>query len=86
MRIQLLPSTFDGHGRATAEQRLTCFLIDDCVAIDAGSIAIALTAEQRADKRAVEVRYLIDRTELAALGERLGWAPRRSAVASGIER
>jgi cAMP phosphodiesterase len=32
---------------ATLEQRLTCFLIDDCVAIDAGSIAIALTNEQR---------------------------------------
>ena len=47
MKIQLLPSTFDAEGRATLEQRLTCFLIDDCVAVDAGSIAIALTAEQR---------------------------------------
>jgi cAMP phosphodiesterase len=47
VRIQLLPSTFDGQGHATAEQRLTCFLVDDCVAIDAGSIAIALTEEQR---------------------------------------
>ena len=48
MRIQLLPSTFDAQGVATLEQRLTCFLIDDCVAVDAGSIAIALTNEQRA--------------------------------------
>lgn len=47
MRIQLLPSTFDARGVATLEQRLTCFLIDDCVAVDAGSIAIALTNEQR---------------------------------------
>ncbi len=47
MKIQLLPSTFDAQGHATLEQRLTCFLIDDCVAVDAGSIAIALTAEQR---------------------------------------
>ncbi len=47
MRIQLLPSTFDAQGMATLEQRLTCFLIDDCVAVDAGSIAIALTNEQR---------------------------------------
>ena len=47
MRIQLLPSTFDAQGVATLEQRLTCFLIDDCVAVDAGSIAIALTDEQR---------------------------------------
>ena len=57
MRIQLLPSTFDGHGRATVEQRLTCFLIDDCVAIDAGSIAIALTAEQRERVRDVVVTH-----------------------------
>jgi len=47
VKIQLLPSTFDAQGHATLEQRLTCFLIDDCVAVDAGSIAIALTAEQR---------------------------------------
>lgn len=47
MRIQLLPSSFDGNGLATLDQRLTCYLIDDCVAVDAGSIGIALTAEQR---------------------------------------
>jgi cAMP phosphodiesterase len=47
MRIQLLPSTFDSQGHATSEQRLTCFLIDECVAVDAGSIALALTSEQR---------------------------------------
>ena len=47
MRIQLLPSTFDAQGMATLEQRLTCYVIDDCVAVDAGSIAIALTNEQR---------------------------------------
>ena len=47
MRIQLLPSTFDAQGVATLEQRLTCFLIDDCVAVDAGSIAIALSNNHR---------------------------------------
>jgi len=47
VKIQLLPSTFDAQGHATLEQRLTCFLIDDCVAVDAGSIAIALTEDQR---------------------------------------
>lgn len=47
MRIQLLPSTFDAQGVATLEQRLTCFLIDDCVAVDAGSIALALPNERR---------------------------------------
>lgn len=57
MRIQLLPSTFDANGHATAEQRLTCFLIDSRVAIDAGSIAIALTAEQRASIRDIIVTH-----------------------------
>jgi ribonuclease BN (tRNA processing enzyme) len=47
VNIQLLPSTFDARGHATAEQRLTCFLVDDCVAIDAGSVALALTDRQR---------------------------------------
>ena len=48
MKIQLLPSTFDESGRATLEQRLTCFLIDDRVAVDAGSIALALNDAQLA--------------------------------------
>ena len=57
MRIQLLPSTFDGQGRATQEQRLTCFLIDDSIAIDAGSLAIALTPEQRQMVRNIIVTH-----------------------------
>jgi ribonuclease BN (tRNA processing enzyme) len=57
VRIQLLPSTFDGQGVATLEQRLTCFLIDDCVAVDAGSIAIALTNEQREKVRDIIVTH-----------------------------
>ncbi|MFN2531735.1 MAG: MBL fold metallo-hydrolase [Pyrinomonadaceae bacterium] len=57
MRIQLLPSTFDGQGRATLEQRLTCFLIDDCVAVDAGSIAIALTPDQRTKVRDIIITH-----------------------------
>lgn len=57
MKVQLLPSTFDGNGRATLEQRLTCYLIDDCVAIDAGSIAIALTAEQQNQVRDIIVTH-----------------------------
>ena len=57
MKIQLLPSTFDDQGHATLEQRLTCFLIDDCVAVDAGSIAIALTANQRDTVRDIIVTH-----------------------------
>jgi cAMP phosphodiesterase len=57
VRIQLLPSTFDAQGVATLEQRLTCFLIDDCVAVDAGSIAIALTNEQRSKVKDIIVTH-----------------------------
>jgi ribonuclease BN (tRNA processing enzyme) len=57
MKIQLLPSSFDSHGRATAEQRLTCFLIDDRVTVDAGSIAIALSDEQRQTVRDIIVTH-----------------------------
>jgi len=57
VRIQLLPSTFDARGVATLEQRLTCFLVDDCVAVDAGSIAIALTNEQRSKVRDIIVTH-----------------------------
>jgi cAMP phosphodiesterase len=57
VRIQLLPSTFDAHGQATLEQRLTCFLIDDCVAIDAGSLAIALSTEQRDQVRDIIITH-----------------------------
>jgi ribonuclease BN (tRNA processing enzyme) len=57
VKIQLLPSTFDEQGRATPEQRLTCFLIDDRVTVDAGSIAIALTDEQRSTVRDVIVTH-----------------------------
>jgi cAMP phosphodiesterase len=57
VKIQLLPSSFDAQGHATPEQRLTCFLIDDCVAVDAGSIAIALTSDQRASVRDIIVTH-----------------------------
>ena len=57
MRVQLLPSTFDSQGHATSEQRLTCFLIDECVAVDAGSLALALSTEQRAQVRDIIVTH-----------------------------
>jgi len=57
VRIQLLPSSFDDQGRASAEQRLTCFLIDDCVAIDGGSIAIALNEKQREMVRDIVITH-----------------------------
>jgi cAMP phosphodiesterase len=57
VKIQLLPSSFDTLGCASLEQRLTCFLIDDTVAIDAGSIAIGISEKQRADIRDIIVTH-----------------------------
>ncbi len=57
MKVQLLPSSFDASGRASPAQRLTCFLIDDCVSIDAGSIGLALTDAQRQTVRDVIVTH-----------------------------
>lgn len=57
MRIQLLPSTFNSEGHATPEQRLTCFLIDESVAVDAGSLALALSGEQRENVRDIIVTH-----------------------------
>ena len=57
MQIQLLPSSFDANGRATPAQRLTCFLIDDRVTVDAGSIGIALTEAQRRTVRDIIVTH-----------------------------
>jgi len=57
LRIQLLPSSFDASGRAESAQRLTCFLIDDRVTVDAGSIGIALTESQRRTVRDVIVTH-----------------------------
>ncbi len=57
MRIQLLPSSFNAGGTANAAQRLTCFLIDERVTVDAGSLGIALTDEQRRTVRDVIVTH-----------------------------
>jgi ribonuclease BN (tRNA processing enzyme) len=57
LKIQLLPSSFDAAGRATPAQRLTCFLIDDRVSVDAGSIGLALTEGQRQTVRDIIVTH-----------------------------
>jgi cAMP phosphodiesterase len=53
MKLQLLPSTFDENGQASARQHLSCFVVDDLVAIDAGSLAMATSFEQKKQIRDV---------------------------------
>lgn len=47
MKLQLLPSTFDDDGCASQRQHSACFVVDDCAAIDAGSLASACNSQQR---------------------------------------
>ncbi len=56
MKLQLLPSTFNGAG-ASSRQHLTCFVIDDSVAIDAGSLAMAVSPLQQRQIRNVVLTH-----------------------------
>lgn len=53
MKLQLLPSTFDENGRASSRQHMACFVVDDLIAFDAGSLAIATNANQKKQIRDV---------------------------------
>ncbi|MCA1591022.1 MAG: MBL fold metallo-hydrolase, partial [Acidobacteria bacterium] len=57
MKLQLLPSSFDENGSASCRQHLTCFVIDDCVAIDAGSLAMAASEKQRRQIRDIVLTH-----------------------------
>src|SRR5215204_6260155 len=57
MKFQLLPSTFDEMGRASTRQHFACFVIDDSVAIDAGSLAIAASSVQRKQIRDIVLTH-----------------------------
>ena len=57
MKVQLLPSTFNDDGGASASQHLTCFVIDDAVAVDAGSLAMAATSTQRSGVRDIVLTH-----------------------------
>jgi len=47
MKVQLLPSSIDENGVASQRQHLLSIIIDDCVAIDAGSLALSCSNRQR---------------------------------------
>lgn len=57
VKIQLLPSSFDVDGSASSAQRFTCFVVDDCVAVDAGCLALSVTEAQRQTVRDVIVTH-----------------------------
>src|SRR6478672_5501039 len=57
MKVQLLPSTIDENGKASARQHLMSIIIDDCVAIDAGSLAFSCSEQQRRDVRDIVLTH-----------------------------
>ena len=57
MKFQLLPSTFDENGRASARQHLACFVVDDLIAFDAGSLAFSTSAKQKKQIRDVVLSH-----------------------------
>lgn len=57
MKIQMLPSTIDENGMASARQHLLTIIIDDRVAIDAGCLALSCSDKQRTDVRDVVLTH-----------------------------
>lgn len=57
MKLQLLPSTFDSDGLASRRQHLTCFVIDNVVAVDAGSLAMAADRDQQRSIRNIVLTH-----------------------------
>lgn len=57
MKIKLLPSSFGESGAASGRQHLSCIVIDDCVALDAGSLAFATNEEQKEQIRDVVLTH-----------------------------
>jgi cAMP phosphodiesterase len=57
VKLRLLPSSFDNDGSASAKQHLTCLVVNDRVAIDAGSLAMGATDAERASVRDVVLSH-----------------------------
>lgn len=53
----MLPTTFNEKGCATLQQHLSCLVIDNCVAVDAGSLATAVNKIQREKIRDVVLTH-----------------------------
>lgn len=57
MKLKLLPSTLQEDGSASPRQHFTCFVIDDLVAIDAGSLATSATDVHREQIRDIVLTH-----------------------------
>jgi len=57
VRIQLLPSSFGIDGCILPQQRLTAYVVDDVLAVDAGSVALGLNDFQRKNLRDIVLTH-----------------------------
>lgn len=57
MKLKLLPSSFEKDGAASPRQHLTCFLVNGKVAVDAGSLAMAVTPTERSAIRDIVITH-----------------------------
>ena len=57
MKLRSLPSTFESDGSVSSRQHFSCFIIDGCVAIDAGTLANAVTSDERGQIRDVVLTH-----------------------------
>lgn len=57
MKLQLLPTTINESGVASLRQHLCCLVVDDRVAIDAGSLGMSVNEVQRKQIRDVVITH-----------------------------
>jgi cAMP phosphodiesterase len=57
VKLRLLPSSFEKDGAASPRQHLTCLLVNERVAIDAGSLAMAVTDAERTAVRDIVLTH-----------------------------
>jgi cAMP phosphodiesterase len=57
VRIKLLPSSFDIDGRILPAQRLTSYVLDNVLAVDAGSLALGMSDFQRQHLRDIVITH-----------------------------
>ncbi|MGD9563342.1 MAG: MBL fold metallo-hydrolase [Pyrinomonadaceae bacterium] len=57
MKLKLLPSTFEFDGSPSHRQHLTTLVLDDSIALDAGSLGFACSDEQRSSIRDIVISH-----------------------------
>ena len=55
--IRLLPSSFNNDGSPSNRQHYSCYVVNGCVAFDAGSLATSVTDDERAEIRDVVLTH-----------------------------